>query len=424
VKSKLFLIFALIFVASTAHGEFRFNLDFYQRTRYEVLESLFLDANGYSRRHYVRFKTSLGARATYGANLFARLKLTNENRTYIYRTHGSAAYNIDEVVIDNFYIGYQNIRISPNTKLDIKIGRFNLPASEYGEGFLIAEGTPLDGSRTFYFNAAKARFRQNNSSLDIIAVTNTRTDYLPVFNRRANKYLNFGRENALIVYARTQHNKRIHAQYYYIYKTEEVTNRLLPLSSRLHTLGFFVRTDFNDMALRLQAAGQFGNYGSNIRRGFGAYGFADFFNKWIFSKITTGMVYLSGDNPNSQSVTGWNPLFSRYPWKSNLICHLFLDEGGIGYWSNIKMYTINANINILRNLNMLLGYSFVYANELAIGSNFSNGKHRGNVAQCKFNWHINNRINVIFDIEHMRRGNFYANRRDAFYARLEGVFRI
>lgn len=51
----------------------------------------------------------------------------------------------------------------------------------YGEGFLSLDGTPGDGSRTAYFNAAKAVWRINDgNSVGLIYLSDPKSDtYLP-----------------------------------------------------------------------------------------------------------------------------------------------------------------------------------------------------------------------------------------------------
>lgn len=51
----------------------------------------------------------------------------------------------------------------------------------YGEGFLILDGTPGDGSRTFYFNAVKASVLiADGHTVDLVYVSDPKTDqYLP-----------------------------------------------------------------------------------------------------------------------------------------------------------------------------------------------------------------------------------------------------
>ena len=51
----------------------------------------------------------------------------------------------------------------------------------YGEGFLLSDGTPQDGSRTFYFNAARAKWKvDERNTVDFTYITNQFQDrYLP-----------------------------------------------------------------------------------------------------------------------------------------------------------------------------------------------------------------------------------------------------
>ncbi len=88
-------------------------------------------------------------------------------------------FDQDEVVIDNLYL---DIKRPFNLPLDLRIGRQDfLGPDTYGEGFLILDGTPGDGSRTFYFNALRARlFLSNKDSIDFVVLKQKERDvYLP-----------------------------------------------------------------------------------------------------------------------------------------------------------------------------------------------------------------------------------------------------
>jgi len=67
----------------------------------------------------------------------------------------------NEIIIDNSYI------VAPEfmgTPLTLKIGRQDMV---YGEGFLILDGTPADGSRTIYFDALKISGVFGDTSADL-----------------------------------------------------------------------------------------------------------------------------------------------------------------------------------------------------------------------------------------------------------------
>jgi hypothetical protein len=69
-------------------------------------------------------------------------------------------FDQDEVIIDNLYLDLKKVFGLP---LDLRIGRQDFLGKDmYGEGFLILDGTPGDGSRSFYFNAIKGVLNPNS----------------------------------------------------------------------------------------------------------------------------------------------------------------------------------------------------------------------------------------------------------------------
>ena len=54
-----------------------------------------------------------------------------------------------------------------NTKLSLRIGRKNLHDKGFGNNWLIGDGTPMDGSKTFYYNAMRFTYKfKHKQTLD------------------------------------------------------------------------------------------------------------------------------------------------------------------------------------------------------------------------------------------------------------------
>jgi hypothetical protein len=64
---------------------------------------------------------------------------------------------VSEIVPDNLYIDIKNLL---GGKLNLRLGRQDMI---YGTGKIFLDGTPNDGSRTIYFNAAKAQLKINEN---------------------------------------------------------------------------------------------------------------------------------------------------------------------------------------------------------------------------------------------------------------------
>ena len=102
--------------------------------------------------------------------------------TRVHEECGFTQLDENERVIDNLYMKANNVFGLP---VDLKIGRQDfLGPDMYGEGFLFADGNPNDGSRTFYFNAAKAKWKINEDhNVDFVYITNQFQDkYLPTWH--------------------------------------------------------------------------------------------------------------------------------------------------------------------------------------------------------------------------------------------------
>ena len=265
------LLLGMFAVASVA-AETKLSFDAFSRARYEYLVNVF-DAglSGKDERSYFRFKFTAGLLADFNGAASAYLRIGNESRSYIHNAGGSTEYNINEFIIDNLYVTIPNIF----DILELKIGRMDLPLNEYGEGFLIADGTPLEGSKSWYFNAVKAKLALSESSnVEFIGIYNTRIDdILPVANENTSPYtwpqpLNDSNERAFIIYARTGDKDTLYFEPYYMYKHEYAAGARL--ENEIDTFGSYIKYKINDeIVLRGQGAVQLNNYENEINTAFG-----------------------------------------------------------------------------------------------------------------------------------------------------------
>ncbi|MDR2192298.1 MAG: alginate export family protein [Endomicrobium sp.] len=376
------------------------------RLRYEYLgnNSALTD----ERASYFRFRFSGGVKADFSG--FASLygKLTTESRSYIYNSGRDAVYNADEAVIDNFFIFLPDIK-----GFEIKAGRFDLNPQEYGEGFLFADGTPLDGSRTSYFNALRLRY----NNIEFLGIYNTKQDELPVINNR-DKLLNSSTETAAVIYARFKKEgddygkiSEISFEPYYIYKEEADI-------ADINTLGTYFKYAFNKFALRAQAAFQTGKYGGKTKNAFGGYIFGDLPIADFIKSLSFGYIYLSGADENGGA--SWNPLFSRYPWQSEIMATLYGAESGAGYWTNLQLLKASAAFAPFNKTAIEASYNYLLANNTVSGDIFGSGKERGHLAVCRISYAFSKEIKTYIHGEYFIPGNFYKeNAKNASFLRLE-----
>lgn len=146
------------------------------------MENIFdMNNDALDNRNFFQVKTSPWGQVDFNQDITLYTRLLNQFTAYTYyapsatkstgQTDKSYHFDIDEVIFDNLYLDVKNLLGLP---LDLRLGRQDF-AGQYGEGFLIFIGTPQDGPRTVYFNAAKLSWRMNDKNgLDFIYINNPR----------------------------------------------------------------------------------------------------------------------------------------------------------------------------------------------------------------------------------------------------------
>jgi hypothetical protein len=413
-------------------------------------------------RDFFRLRVSLWGKADIGKYFDAYARITTEPKYYLgpYHpgmtgaSHGQYT-DQDEVIFDNVYISGKKLI---NGLVDFRVGRqdFLSPEDIYGEGFLIMDGTPGDGSRSFYFNAAKVRFNiTKENSIDLVYITDSNIDTMlpslhPAITGNSlyisnEKLLTTSHEQALVVYSRNKFGKMFTLDPYYIYKTEDGFSN----NPRLNLNTFGARATFSSDGWRAKGefAYQFGSYDNNPaypqgidRTGLGGYFF--FGRKFEQTpgkpEIDLGAVYLSGDNPNDarNKRKSWDPLFSRNPYWNELYIYSLINEtaakysGPIpGYWTNVVIYMIKGKANITQTTALTLTYQYLRAAETTTGlsaAEFSNrSKDRGHLPTAMLNQQITKNLDGMLQFEYFVPGKFYAsNTKDAIFFRWQLQFKF
>lgn len=398
------------------------------RFRYENWDNLITlgtnsTPNAFKDRSFFRLRAMLWDDIKFNNQTSLRVRLNTEPKYqmgpfyFMLKDPERRKFDQDEIVIDNLYL---DLKKPGGLPVNFRIGRQDfLGPDTYGEGFLILDGTPGDGSRTFYFNAFKAQLLIHpKHTLDLVVARQPERDiYLPSIHPsyddgRGNGYIQHKKrltgsnEFAFWAYGRCKVTPNLNLEPYYIYKKEEKSttdSRITIPASYLHNIGARAVYAFSkDFKIRAELVRQFGEYTKDgrDRRAWGGYAFLEKSLPNCPSKptIELGYIYLSGDDPRSKKDEAFNPLFSRNPNWNELIIYTYLLEtdnrGGAipGYWTNLKMPMIRLKATPLKDLNLTLSYQKLYADEKTNSTRtymFSNkGKDRGDlyvfIASYKF----------------------------------------
>ncbi|HXK59999.1 MAG TPA: alginate export family protein [Acidobacteriota bacterium] len=347
------------------------------------------------------------------------LRMTNEFRKYFYPEGEKYDFRVNEFVFDNAYL-----ELNPRKDLTLRIGRQDM---FIGEGLVIMDGSPLDGSRTYYFNAVRATWRGAKTTVDGFAISNTARDrYLPVLNRNLTQNTVERDEQGAGIYVTRQLTNSLKGEFYDVFKREEAAGAL-PLS-RLNTTGLRLTGSFKGgIQHAAEFAVQLGDYGANSRRGYGGY--VDF-RKSLPSlpRLTLQLNYthLSGDDPDTADCEGWNPIFSRWPKWSELYIYTQVQEGrGPAYWTNIGMLSPGLNWKFSDRVNLDLVYRLMFAPEARIVAGQKLGHRRGNLMIAKLNFRVNRHFVGHLLAETLDPGDFYPDSRSfAHFLRSEFMFQF
>ena len=345
------------------------------------------------------------------------LRMTNEFRKYFHPEGEKYDFRVNEFIFDNAYF-----EITPRKDLTLKIGRQDMFIAE---GLVIFDGGPLDGSRSYYFNAIRATWKSPKTTVDGFAISNTAKDrYLPVINRNPTQGILERDEQGAGLYVTRQLGKTLKGEFYDIVKREEPMGAL-PLS-RLNTSGFrLTGIAKGGIQHASEFAVQFGDYGPNSRRGYGGY--IDL-KKPLPSlpKLTLQFNYthLSGDDPKTPECEGWNPIFSRWPKWSELYLYTLTQEGkGPAYWSNIGMLSPGFNYKFSDRANLDFYYRFMYAPQARVLNGQELGNWRGGLMIAKFNYKVNKHFVGHLLAETLDPGDFYLKGGSfAYFLRSEFMF--
>ena len=203
-----------------ANGGRVFEFGFEQRTRNENWNNLF-DYNGGldDQRVQIRWRTRVWMKAPLSGTVDFQVGLNQESNQIL---TPDRPFLFDEAVFETAYLDFKKLFVNG---LTLRVGRQNI---NRGEGFLLLEGSPGDGSRTIYYNAAVLGYSWKKSKLELMGISNPRTDrYLPRFHDRY-KPLQDWNDRALGAYYTGTELKNTSIEAYYFYKKE--TGDLRPVT--------------------------------------------------------------------------------------------------------------------------------------------------------------------------------------------------
>lgn len=382
----------------------RLKLSFVERFRFEAWDNAVnLDDSDSDSFAYTRTRTTLGLSWTPVKNIEILGKASNEFRVYL--APKDRAFTWHEVFVDNLYLKWT---VPGRLPVTITVGRQDM---SFGEGFVIADGTHLDGSRSYYFNALRvdADLAKKHRLTAFGHVQDTTDTYLPIVNERPQPLAEQPESALGLYYAGAIGKATVDA--YAIRKTIDATE-LLPVPTRTDTLGARAVVPLaRPLSLTAEAAYQTGSFGDAGRSAYGGLAHLDCDLAGtipLLKTATVGAVLLSGDDPATAGMEGWDPIFSRWPKWSESYIYTLARESRSAYWSNLSSLYGSVTLDLGSRSDALLMAQRLGAFETRPGVfPGGTGLERGLLLKGRLNCRISKYLSGRVIWEHFAPGSFY-----------------
>ncbi len=308
------------------------------------------------------------------------------------------------------------------------------------------DGTPIDGSRTIYLDAARATYVMDaaGSTLDLIYIDQSAdTGRFPQSLNGNVEDQTEQDETGAILYANSKSLvKDADLDGYFIYKHDEPNptyknirvNNGAPFASPSDSGDIYAAGLRGDAKLTpnwaLRAEGAY-EWGTRNHRDLNALGFNSrltySFNDNLKNQLHGDFEYLSGDDPNNGSDQAFDPLWGRWPQWSELMIYQWPLDSRVGEATNLQRLNVGWIAQVHPTTQLLVDYHALWADEESTryASQTANISHDGDFRghlftawlKTKFSKHVSGHLVA----EYLATGDYYAeNRRDdSFFVRAE-----
>jgi hypothetical protein len=415
------IVLAACLRAQTPPEPSAFEFGFEQRVRNENWNNItdYSDRRD-DERQQIRYRTRAWAKAPLGHDIDFFVGINQETCDRIGQDN-----SFDEVIFDAAYLDFKRILTDG---LALRVGRQNLMR---GEGFILLDGGPWDGSRAIYHNAVDLSYTRGKSKIELIGILNPKRDrMLPRFHDQSKNLVDWD-ESALGSYF--THASGVEA--YYFYKRE--TNATRPaLGGRfqpdrhIHTAGGrTVRKLRPGWTATAEFAYQWGfeRPASNISA-WGGYGYVR--RTWSQRAwkpyVQAGYWAMSGDDPATGRYEGWDPLWSRWPKWSEGYIYSQMREVSASYWTNTAMWQAELGATPRKPLGLRLTYYRMKAFHPFPGDPgiFGEGRRRGDNLQGRLDFAMGQHWNGHALYETHIPGSFYRAQNSGYFLRFELAYSV
>ena len=374
--------------------------------------------------HWQRQRARVWATATPTDDISIDLRLAWEGKHFD-RPLSRENWLPTSLLFDRFNIRYSNVLGLP---LTIQAGRQDLM---FGDGWLVMDGTPLDGSSTVFFDAVRftVDLEDIDTSIDLIYFEQDAEEdgwFCPLVDE--NRFLIEQDETGAIIWVSNKSLSKTQIDGFAIYK------RSRPVlaggdQGEIYTVGLRLQHKFTDqLSLTTNVAGQFGRRNGNPVCAMGRmarlrYAMRD---EWK-SSVWVDYEYLSGDRPGTGRDEAFDILWGRWPRFSELYLYHKAGETRIGQYTNLHRVGAGWSAHPTDRMELRAGYHLLFRdhNTYRDRSGFSDGGcFRGQLATGRVIYKFSRQLSGHLTGEVFCPGGYYSDERNdtALFLRAELVF--
>ena len=382
-------------------------LTFTQRIRIETSDNVtWLAADSLAGSSCVRNRTSLLSIWKPAAKFEFALKLTNELRYHFVPEKKKTEF--DQLFVDQLYARIDSVGHRP---LNVVVGRQNI---DFGEGFVVMDGGPLDGSRSAYFNALRLDWTMRPAqTLTAIAAYLPRWDgLLPVLHEH-NRYKAMVEQSELAFMLHFSRPLATGTMQAYYLRKQATAYKTAPRID-LNCLGSRVKIPvISKLTATAEAAIQFGRRAGQDQLAFGSYAYTEYatgLKRLLPKSITLGGLFLSGDRFTTDKYEGWDPMWGRWPKWSESYVYALIKERTVAYWSNLASLFVRTAVEISPMFDLGLDFHHLtaprYSNP-SLAFPGGTGRTRGNLVILKLTYKADKNLTGHVLYENFDPGDFY-----------------
>jgi hypothetical protein len=315
----------------------------------------------------------------------------------------------------------------------------------------MGDGTPFDGSWTYFLDAARFTYelKDQHTTIDVVGIIQDASDngWLETINADQNLTETEQNEKGAILWVANKSLPTANLDGYFIYKHDNAANDIAakfhPDTGDIYTLGGRVSGLVGQrLKYSVEGAYQFGEkQDSSIRLPVSSLAFHDInaFGvntkvSWLFkdrlnNQVSLSYEFLSGDNPNTGDDEMFDNLWGRWPRWSEIGLYSFAAETRIGNEANLHRFGPSWSLTPLRNLDFCASYFALFAPEDAAtrgpASLFTGaGNFRGHFVQAVLKYKVSKHMSAHLWSEFQFPGDYYVYRQAWSFLRAEVMFTL